>query len=163
LAEYELASRLIYFLWSIMPDEELLHLAETGKLSKSAVLESQVMLMLSDDKSDALVEDKICLWPNFSNGDERSADPNDYPWRKSQLKTAMRKETELFCRAIVKEDRSILDVIDADFTFVNPRLAELYGIPWKDQDPKELYYGYKGNRNDGDYRGRRRSGHYNHE
>lgn len=163
LDDYELASRLSYFLWSSMPDEQLFQLAEQGKLSKPEVLRSQISRMLADERSESLVSNFFGQWLNLRNLDEIEPDPREYPWWNSQLKTAMRKETELFCTAVIKEDRSILDFLDADFTFVNPRLAELYGLKWKDQDPKELYYGYKGNRNDGDYRGRRRSGHYTNE
>lgn len=163
LADYELASRLSYFLWSSMPDEQLFDLAQKGELSKPDVLKSQITRMLADDKSESLVSNFFGQWLNLRNLDEIEPDSREYPWWTSQLKSSMRKETELFCSAIIDEDRSILDFIDADFTFVNPRLAELYGLKWKDQDPRELYYSYKGNRNDGDYRGNRRSGHYTNE
>lgn len=163
IADYELASRLSYFLWSSMPDAELFDLAAKGELSKPAVLSAQVKRMLADKKSESLVSNFFGQWLNLRNLDEVNPDSYRYPWWTSQLRTAMRKETELFCKAIIDEDRSILDFLDADFTFVNPRLAELYGIEWNGQDPKDLYLAYKGNRNDGDYRGRRRSGHYDKE
>lgn len=163
LADYELASRLSYFLWSSMPDEELFDLASKKELSPD-VVRAQIKRMLADPKSEALVVNFFGQWLNLRNLEEINPDSRDYPWWNTQLKTAMRKETELFCAAIVAEDRSILDVLNADFTYANPRLAELYGIKWKDQDPRELYYGYDGpGKNDGDYRGNRRSGHYKHE
>jgi len=163
IADYELASRLSYFLWSSMPDAELFELAAKGELSKSAVLSAQIKRMLDDEKTESLVANFFGQWLNLRNLDEISPDPYRFPWWTTQLKTAMRKETELFCQAVIDEDRSIMDFLDADFTFVNPRLAELYGIEWNGQDPKDLYFAYKGNRNDGDYRGRRRSGHYDKE
>ncbi len=163
LADYELASRLSYFLWSSMPDAVLFDLAAKGELSKPEVTSAQIKRMLADEKSTSLVENFFGQWLNLRNLDEISPDTREFRWWTTQLKTAMRKETELFCKAIVSEDRSILDVLDADFTFVNPRLAELYGIKWQDQDPQDLYFAYKGNRNDGDYRGRGRSGHYDKE
>ncbi|HEX6987120.1 MAG TPA: DUF1592 domain-containing protein, partial [Planctomycetaceae bacterium] len=163
LGDYELASRLSYFLWSSMPDDELFDLAARGELSKPEVVRAQVKRMLADPKVDALVVNFFGQWLNLRNLDEVSPDYREYPWWNTKLQTAMRKETELFCAAIVREDRSVLDALDADFTFVNPRLAELYGVQWNGQDPRELYYSYKGNRNDGDYRGNRRSGFYEHE
>lgn len=164
LTDYELASRLSYFLWSSMPDDELFDLAGRGELAKPEVVQAQIKRMLADPKSEALVVNFFGQWLNLRNLDEANPDSREFRLWNTQLKTSMRRETELFCAAIVKEDRSVLDVLDADFTFVNPRLAEFYGVKWNDEDPKDLYFKYSGpNKNDGDYRGDRRSGFYEHE
>jgi len=164
LSGYELASRLSYFLWSSMPDDELFDLAARGELSKPEVVRGQIKRMLADPKSQALVVNFFGQWLNLRNLDEADPDSREFRLWNTQLKTAMRKETEMLCDAVVKEDRSVLDFLDADFTFVNPRLAEFYGVKWKDEDPKELYFKYSGkNKNDGDYRGDRRSGYYEYE
>ena len=163
LEDYELASRLSYFLWSSMPDQQLFELASQGKLSNPEILEQQVRRMLADEKTDALVFNFFGQWLNLRNLEEIEPDPRKYPWWNSRLRIAMRKETELFCRDLVREDRPIMDVLRADYTYLNPRLAELYGLEWKGQDPKKLYYEYEGPRNEHDYTGRRRSGPYTHE
>lgn len=163
LGEYELASRLSYFLWSTMPDQQLFELASQGKLSDPEILEQQVRRMLADEKTDSLVVNFFGQWLNLRNLDEIEPDPQKYPWWNSRLRIAMRKETELFCRDLVREDRPIMDVLRADYTYMNPRLAELYGLDWKGEDPKKLYYEYEGERNEHDYQGRRRSGPYTHE
>ena len=164
LSDYELASRLSYFLWSSMPDEELFDLAERKELSQPEVIEAQVKRMLADPKSEALVVNFFGQWLNLRTLEEISPNSREFAWWNSKLKAAMQRETELFCAAIVQEDLSILEVLQADFTYANPRLAELYGIQWKDQDPRELYYNYDGpGKNQSDYRGNRRSGYYQHE
>ena len=166
LGDYQLANRLSYFLWSSMPDDELFKLAAAGELSKPDVLRGQIPRMLADPKSQALIENFFGQWLNLRNLNEIEPDSRAFPQWNTQLREAMRKETELFSAEIVRENRSILDVLDADFTYINPRLAELYGVRWKDQDPVELYFAYDGpGKNDGDYRrGRtRRPGYYKHE
>ncbi|HWA09539.1 MAG TPA: DUF1592 domain-containing protein [Opitutaceae bacterium] len=126
LSEYELASRLSYFLWSSMPDDELFALAEKGKLR--ANLTAQVRRMLKDPKSSALVENFAGQWLQLRSMQNVTPDTKNFPEFDEALREAMTKETELFFNAIVQEDRSVLDFIDADFTYVNARLAKHYGM-----------------------------------
>jgi uncharacterized protein DUF1592/uncharacterized protein DUF1588/uncharacterized protein DUF1587/uncharacterized protein DUF1595/uncharacterized protein DUF1585 len=127
-SEVALASRLSYFLWSSMPDEELLRLVEERRLRAPGVLEAQVRRMLADSKSRALVENFTGQWLQLRNLDQVSPDPEVFPGFNTGLRNAMRRETTLFFEAMVREDRSIFDFIDADFTFLNERLAKHYGI-----------------------------------
>jgi hypothetical protein len=127
ISEHELASRLSYFLWSTMPDEDLLALADRGELR--ANLRPQVARMLKDPKSSAFVENFAGQWLTLRKLDQVEPDKESFPLWNDGLRRAMRRETELFFEAILREDRSILDFLDADFTFVNGRLAHLYGIP----------------------------------
>jgi mono/diheme cytochrome c family protein len=129
VSDYELASRLSYFLWSTMPDEELFAKAKDGTLHKADVLEGQVRRMLQDPKSQALVENFGDQWLGLRNLKTMTPDPTAFPGFDDSLRSAMLQETELFFGAIVREDRSLLDFLDADFTFVNGRLAKHYGIP----------------------------------
>jgi hypothetical protein len=129
ISEFELASRLSYFLWSSMPDDELFNLAEQGQLRKPGVLEAQVKRMLRDPKSRALVENFADQWLQLRNLKDFSPDPKRFPTFNEPLRQAMLKETELFFDHVVREDRSILEFLDADYTFLNERLAEHYGIP----------------------------------
>ena len=124
--EHQLASRLSYFLWSTMPDDELLALADKKQLS--ANLEPQVKRMLQDPKAVELVENFAIQWLQLGRLQSFSPDPKLFPSFNDRLRKAMLKETELFFQAIIKEDRSILDLIDADFTFLNDVLARHYGI-----------------------------------
>ncbi len=124
--EYELASRLSYFLWSSMPDDELFALAAHGRLRQN--LEAQVKRMLGDAKSAALVENFAGQWLTLRKLDYVVPDPETFPGFDKELRSAMARETELFFEAILREDRSILDLLDADFSFVNERLAKHYGI-----------------------------------
>jgi mono/diheme cytochrome c family protein len=126
VSEHELATRLSYFLWSTMPDDELFRKAEEGTLRKE--LDQQVKRMLADPKSKSLVENFAGQWLMTRNLKAMSPDPGVYPRFDDRLRQAMIQETELFFAEIVREDRSILDFIDADFTFVNERLADHYGI-----------------------------------
>jgi mono/diheme cytochrome c family protein len=126
--EYELASRLSYFLWSSMPDEELFTLAREGNLRKPGTLEAQVRRMMRDPKARALVENFAGQWLQLRNLRNVNPDPALFPAFDESLRTAMLKETELFFESIVKEDRSVVDFLDADYTFVNERLARHYGI-----------------------------------
>jgi len=127
ISNFELASRLSYFLWSTMPDEELLKQAKDGTLRKN--LEAQVKRMMRDPRAQALVENFAGQWLQLRNLKNASPDPARYPAFDELLRAAMQKETEFFFAAILKEDRSVLDFLDADFTFVNERLARHYGIP----------------------------------
>jgi hypothetical protein len=126
--DFELASRLSYFLWSSMPDQELLQLASQAALSRPEVLESQVRRMLRDGKSRALAEQFAGQWLQTRNLATSTPDPRLFPEFDTSLKRAMIEEAELFFASILNEDRSVLDFLDADYTFVNERLARHYGI-----------------------------------
>jgi hypothetical protein len=127
ITDYELATRLSYFLWSSTPDDELFQLADKGELRKN--LEPQVRRMLKDPKAAALGENFAGQWLQVRNVMSIMIDPALFPAFNDDLRSAMARETTLFFEAVVKEDRSILDFIDGDFTFVNSRLAKFYGIP----------------------------------
>lgn len=126
LDEFQLASRLSYFLWSTMPDEELFTLAGKGELTKN--LEAQVKRMLADPKSKALVENFGMQWLQIQRLKTFAPDQKLFPQFNEPLRAAMLKETELFLESIIDEDRSILDLIDADYTFLNRSLAQHYGL-----------------------------------
>jgi hypothetical protein len=126
VSDFNLASRLSYFLWSSMPDQELFDLAAKGQLR--ANLEAQTRRMLKDPKSDAFIENFAGQWLTIRNLHTATPDKAKFPNFDDELKKAMYEETEYFFEAIVREDRSILDFLDADFTFVNERLAKHYGI-----------------------------------
>lgn len=124
--EYALASRLSYFLWSTMPDAELFALAEKGKLRKS--LDAQVKRMLKDPKSRALVENFGGQWLQLRNLRIASPDAKTFPSYDDELRAAMQHETEAFFEHIVREDRPVLDFLNANYTFANERLAKHYGL-----------------------------------
>jgi hypothetical protein len=128
ISDTELASRLSYFLWSSMPDDELLSLAEKGQLHKPDVLHFQVRRMVADPKAHSLAGNFCGQWLQTRNLDFKKPDANAFPDYDVELRDAMRSETEMFFQAVVNEDRSILDFLDAKFTFLNERLAKLYGI-----------------------------------
>lgn len=128
LADYELASRLSYFLWSSLPDNELFADATNGNLTDERILTLHARRMLKDSRSDALVQNFAMQWLNLRLLDAVTPDPKVFPDFSPQLKADMRRETEMFVQAVIQEDRSILDFIDGDFTFVNERLAKHYGI-----------------------------------
>ena len=129
ISDLELASRLSFFLWSSIPDDELLKLAEQGRLKDAKTLEQQVRRMLADSRSKALVDNFAGQWLYLRNLRTKFPDPAIYPEFDDNLRQAMEKETELFFESIVREDRSVVDLLNADYTFVNERLAEHYGIP----------------------------------
>lgn len=129
LNDYELASRLSYFLWSSMPDDELFALARKGQLKNPKVLDAQARRMLKDPKAKALVDNFAMQWLTLRNLQNSSPDPKLFPGFNDELRQAMLKETELFVNAIVSEDRSILEFLDGKFTFVNEKLAKHYGLP----------------------------------
>ena len=124
-----LASRLSFFLWSSIPDEELLDAAVRGELRDPAVLEQQVRRMLADPRSRAVVENFVGQWLLLRNITNMTPDPNAFPTFDENLRAAFRQESELFVESITREDRSVVDLLGADYTFVNERLAEHYGIP----------------------------------
>ena len=128
VTDYQLASRLAYFIWSSMPDAELLLLAEQNRLRQPEVLADQVRRMLKDEKSRALVENFAGQWLQFKNIDVVRPDVRRFPEFEDRLRRSMRGETERFLEEIVRGDRSVLEVIDADYTFVDDRLARFYGI-----------------------------------
>jgi mono/diheme cytochrome c family protein len=129
VADFDLASRLSYFLWSSMPDEELFRLAGERKLRKPDVVAAEVRRMLLDPKSVALVDNFAGQWLELRNLDSVKPDPDRFPNFDENLRQAMKEETRLFFEAVIREDRSILDFIDGKFTFLNERLAKHYGIP----------------------------------
>jgi hypothetical protein len=125
----ELASRLSYFLWNSVPDEELLALAASGELSRPAVLEKQVRRMLADERSRSLVSNFAGQWLYLRNLESIIPDMRLFPDFDDNLRQALRQETELFFENILREDRSVLDLVKADYTYLNERLAKHYGIP----------------------------------
>ncbi len=129
VSDLELASRLSFFLWSTIPDEQLITLASQGKLKDPAILEQQVKRMLADDRSEALVKNFAGQWLMLRNLQSVLPDPNEFPNFDDNLRQAFRQETEMFFGSIMREDRSVLDLLTADYTFVNERLAKHYGIP----------------------------------
>ena len=130
LSDTELASRLSFFIWSSIPDETLLSLAEKGRLSDPTVLEQQVRRMLADPRAvDALVDDFVAQWLNLRRVAEVVVDPERYPNYDLTLMDAFKRETELFVGSTIREDRSVLDLLSADYTFVNEKLARHYKIP----------------------------------
>ena len=129
LSDLELASRLSFFLWSSIPDDELLDLAERGELKDPTVLEHQVRRMLADAKSESLVTNFAAQWLYLRNLDAVTPDVNLFPDFDDNLRRAMRRETELFFASQLREDRSISELLSADYTFLNERLARHYRIP----------------------------------
>ena len=128
LSDFELASRLSFFLWSSIPDDELLALAEQGKLSNATVLQQQVNRLLADPRSEAFVKNFGGQWLHLRNLETSKPDPDVYPSYDDNLKLAFERETELFFESVLRENRSVLELLDADYTFLNQRLAEHYGI-----------------------------------
>ena len=124
----ELASRLSFFLWSTIPDDELLTAAEAGRLSDPLVLQRQVKRMLDDPRADTLVANFAGQWLTLRNVETVKPDPVIFPFDEA-LRQSFITETQLFVSSIFREDRSLLDLLSADYTFVNQRLAEHYGIP----------------------------------
>lgn len=138
LSEYELASRLAYFLWSSMPDRELMDHARQGSLREN--LQSQVLRMLQDPKSRSLVDNFAGQWLQLRDLADTMIDAQQYPEFDDQLRSAMRTETEMFLASIIREDRSVLELIDGKYTFVNERLARHYGIEAVEgQEPGEEF------------------------
>jgi hypothetical protein len=129
VSDLELASRLSFFLWSSLPDDELLGAAEGGTLHEPAVLERQVRRMLADARSQALVTTFAAQWLHLRNLDSITPDMRLFPDFDDNLRRAFRQETELFVDSVLREDRSVLDLLTANYTFVNERLARHYGIP----------------------------------
>jgi mono/diheme cytochrome c family protein len=129
ISDVELATRLSFFLWSSVPDDELLDLAIAGTLSRPATLERQVKRLLADARAEALVTNFAGQWLYLRNLAATSPDARTFPDFDDNLRQAFRRETELFVESIMREDRSALDLLRANYTFVNERLAKHYGIP----------------------------------
>ena len=127
--DFEFATRLSYFLWSTMPDEELFKLAAKGELRKPGVLEAQVKRMLKDPKAKALSENFAGQWLQLRNLKNVAPDKGYFPDWDDNLRAAMAREAELYFESVVQNDRSILEFLDSDYAFVNGRLARHYGIP----------------------------------
>jgi hypothetical protein len=129
VSDVDLASRLSFFLWSSIPDDELLDLASRGQLSKPAVLEAQVRRMLADPRARSLTDNFAGQWLHIRNLRNTTPDKNDFPDFDDNLRQAFERELELFVGSVIAEDRSVLDLMTADYTFVNERLAKHYRIP----------------------------------
>jgi Protein of unknown function (DUF1592)/Protein of unknown function (DUF1588)/Protein of unknown function (DUF1585)/Protein of unknown function (DUF1587)/Protein of unknown function (DUF1595)/Cytochrome C oxidase, cbb3-type, subunit III len=129
VTDLDLASRLSFFLWSSIPDDELLNVAAQGKLKDPAVLDRQVRRMLADPKAQALVNNFAEQWLFLRNVQSVLPDQATFPDFDDNLRQSYRRETELFFNSIVKEDRDVMDLLTANYTFVNERLAKQYGIP----------------------------------
>ena len=129
VSDTDLASRLSFFLWSSIPDDELLNLASQGKLKDPAILDQQVKRMLADRKSNALVRNFAGQWLFLRNLQSSHPDGHEFPNFDDNLRQSFRRETELFFESIMRENRSVLDLLNANYTFVNERLARHYGIP----------------------------------
>jgi len=128
ISDTELASRLSFFLWSSIPDDELLSLAIQGKLHEPAVLERETRRMLADDRADALAANFAGQWLYLRNLKSSNPDGREFPDFDDNLRQAFQRETEMLFESVLHEDRSVLDLLDADYTFVNERLAKHYGI-----------------------------------
>jgi len=129
VSDLELASRLSFFLWSSIPDDELLGVASQGKLKDPAVLDRQVRRMLADPKSRALVDNFAGQWLYLRNLKSTQPDQNEFPDFDDNLRQAFQREAELFFESVLREQRSALDLLSGDYTFVNERLARHYGMP----------------------------------
>jgi len=129
LADYEIATRLSYFLWSTMPDDELFALAAKGALHEPAAVAAQAKRMLRDARASALVSNFAAQWLELRRLDAVAPDPDRFPLFDAPLRAAMRQETDLFLEAMIRENRPLREFLDSDFTFVNERLASHYGIP----------------------------------
>jgi hypothetical protein len=129
LSDLELASRLSFFLWSSIPDEELLALAEKNKLSEPKALEAQVRRMLADPRSTTLTTNFAFQWLRVRDTAALEPDPYTYPAFDRPLRDAIRREMELFLDSVFREDRSVVDLLSANYTFLNERLAQHYGVP----------------------------------
>ncbi|HYR43907.1 MAG TPA: DUF1592 domain-containing protein [Terriglobia bacterium] len=129
ISDLELASRLSFFIWSTVPDDELLNAASQGLLKDPAVLERQVRRMLKDSRAKALVDNFAGQWLYLRNVKTINPDFETFPDFDDNLRQAMKKETDMLIESIIREDRSVMDLLNADYTFINERLARHYGIP----------------------------------
>jgi len=138
LDSFEIANRLSYFLWSSMPDEETFKLASKGGFLNDDSILQEIGRLIGDQKSDAMITGFFEQWLGLRNLKSVDVDEKAFPIWSDPLRDAMEKETFLFCQSVLREG-SILDLVSANYTYVNPRLAEYYGIPFEGKDPAELY------------------------
>ena len=136
LDDYQLASRVSYLLWATMPDDELMALADRGRLHKQAVLKAQVTRLLMDPRSRALFDGFGAQWLGLGDLHERTFDRDIFPEMNAEMRTAMYDEVRLFFEGIVRENRSVADFIDCDYTFLNENLARIYGLQQTVTGPK---------------------------
>jgi hypothetical protein len=129
ISDIELASRISFFLWSTLPDDELLGLAEQGKLREPGVLEAQIGRMMADSRSAAMIDNFGEQWLVLRNVDIAAPHPNIFPEFDNELREAFKQETRLWFESLLREDHSILELLTSDYTYVNERLARHYGIP----------------------------------
>ena len=129
VGDVELASRLSFFLWSSIPDDELIYLAETGRLGDPAVLETQVRRMLADPRAETLTTNFADQWLYLRNLEAAAPNLRLFPDFDDNLRGAFRRETQMLFKSIIDEDRTVVDLLAADYTFLNERLAQHYGIP----------------------------------
>ena len=129
ISDWELASRLSFFLWSSAPDDQLLDLAEKGKLRDPAILKQQLRRLLEDPRSDSLVSNFAGQWLFTRGLAQQKPDPDAFPEFDESLRQSFQRETELFFQNVLRENRSVMELLDANYTFLNQRLAEHYGIP----------------------------------
>jgi hypothetical protein len=129
ISDIELATRLSFFLWSSIPDDTLIDLASRDRLHLPAVLEEQIRRMLADPRSDAMVENFAGQWLHLRNLEGIHPNTDEFPDFDNDLRLAFRREAELFFASVLREDRNVMDLLTADYTFVNERLARHYGIP----------------------------------
>ena len=129
VSDVDLASRLSFFLWSSIPDDELLDAASRGTLSRPAAFERQVRRLLADPKAESLIDNFLGQWLQLRNLKSKQPNSHEFPDFDDNLRQALHTEMELFFSSIIREDRSVLDLMNADYTFVNERLARHYGIP----------------------------------
>ena len=129
ISDIELASRLSFFLWSSIPDDTLIDLASRDRLHEPAVLEEQTRRMLADPRSDAMAENFAGQWLHLRNLDGIHPNTDEFPDFDNDLRLAFQREAEMFFTSVMREDRSVMDLLTADYTFVNERLARHYGIP----------------------------------
>jgi hypothetical protein len=129
VSDFEVATRLSFFLWSSIPDDELLDAASTGSLRDPGVIEREIHRMLADPRAESLIDNFAAQWLSLEKLAELQPDENLYPAFDSSLRAAFEQETRLFLRSVMRENRSILDLLGADYTYLNERLAQNYGIP----------------------------------
>ncbi len=131
LSDFELATSLSYFLWSTMPDDELFAIAAAGNLKNGETYRQQIQRMLADDRSEALIDNFVAQWLQLRHLEDFQPDPDLFPGIDRQMRMDMIQETKLLVGELIRSDAKITDLLDADFTFVNQRLGELYGIDVK--------------------------------
>lgn len=136
LDNYQLASRLSYLLWATMPDDELMTLADSGKLHEPPVLKAQVTRLLMDPRSRALFDGFGAQWLGVGDLHERTFDPDKFPQMNAAMRSAMYDEVRLLFESVVRENRNVVELIDCDYTFLNENLATIYGLQETVTDPK---------------------------